>query len=93
MKEMKETNGFFLRSTSFRQSESVGPRSKVRLRDEGYTPRSRDSSYFGLFSTLRVVWLCFFPKGIFSQILECRNATLFDLVHCSDFGIGFRLGK
>ena len=26
-----------------------------------YTPRGRDSSYFCLFSTLRVVWLCFMP--------------------------------
>ena len=24
------------------------------------TPRGRDSSYFGLFSIIRVVWLCFF---------------------------------
>ena len=31
-----------------------------------YTPRGRDSSYFGLFSALRAVWLCFFgPKGLF----------------------------
>ena len=27
--------------------------------------RGRDSSYFGLFSTLRVVWLCLCPKGLF----------------------------
>ena len=26
-----------------------------------YASRGRDSSYFGLFSTLRVVWLCFLP--------------------------------
>ena len=26
-----------------------------------YAPRGRDSSFFGLFSTLRVVWLCFMP--------------------------------
>ena len=30
-----------------------GPRSKVCIFDEGYAPRSRDSSYFGLFSTIR----------------------------------------
>ena len=26
-----------------------------------YASRGRDSPYFGLFSTLRVVWLCFLP--------------------------------
>ena len=26
-----------------------------------YTSRDKDSSYFDLFSTLRVVWLCFLP--------------------------------
>ena len=57
--EMKETDGFFLQSMVFQQSEFVGPRSKVHLRDEGYAQRGRDSSYFGLFSTLRAVWLCF----------------------------------
>ena len=31
-KEMKETNDFFLQSTAFRQSEFVGPRSKVHIR-------------------------------------------------------------
>ena len=31
-----------------------------------YAPRGRDSSYFGLFSALRAVWLCFFfPQGLF----------------------------
>ena len=25
-----------------------------------YDPRGRDSSYFGLFSALRAIWLCFF---------------------------------
>ena len=43
-KERKETGGFFLRSTAFRRSEFIGPRSKVHLRHEGYAPRSRDSS-------------------------------------------------
>ena len=36
-------------SQEFQRSELVGPRSKVRLFDEGYTPRGRDSSYFGYF--------------------------------------------
>ena len=66
----KETDGFFLQSTAFRQSESIGPRNKVRLCDEGYATRSMDSSYFGIFSTLRTMWLCFYPKGLFGQILE-----------------------
>ena len=60
-KERKDTGGFFLRSTAFRQLEFIGTKSKVRLRDKGYAPRGKDSSYFCLFSTLRVVWLCFFP--------------------------------
>ena len=47
------------------------------MHDEGYAPRGKDSSYFGLFSTLRSMWCCFFPKGLFGQILECGNATLF----------------
>ena len=50
------------RKSAFRRSELVGPRSKVYIFDEGYAPRDRDSSYFGLFPTLRVVWLCFCPK-------------------------------
>ena len=33
-----------------------------------YVSRGRDSSYFGLFSTLRVVWLCFYPKGLFGCV-------------------------
>ena len=61
MKERKETGGFFLLSTVFRQSKFVGPRSKVHLLDQGYALRGRDSSYFGLFSTLRAVWWCFLP--------------------------------
>ena len=33
----------------FRWSEFIGSRVKVRLLDEGYAPRGRDSSSFGLF--------------------------------------------
>ena len=40
-----------------------------------YTPRGRDSSYFGLFSSLRAVWVCFFClKGLFGKtfgLWEC----------------------
>ena len=52
--------------SAFRQSELVGPKSKVHIFNEGYTPRGRDSSYFGLFSTIRIVGLCVFPKGLFA---------------------------
>ena len=65
------------RKSEFRRSELVGQRSKVRIFDEGYTPRGRDSSYFGLFSTIRVVGLCLCPKRLFGQILKFRNSALF----------------
>ena len=61
----------------FRWSELFGPRSKVRIFDKGYTPKGRDSSYFGLFSTIRVVGLCLCPKGLFGRILKYENAALF----------------
>ena len=63
--------------SAFRQSELVGPKSKVHIFNEGYTPRGRDSSYFGLFSTIRIVGLCVFPKGLFARISKYGNATLF----------------
>ena len=69
-RKRKEANRFFLSSPMFRQSEFIRPMSKVRLHDEGYSLRGKDPSYFGLFSTLRVVWWCFFLKGLFGQILE-----------------------
>ena len=31
-----------------------------------YAPRGRDSSYFGLFYTLRAIWWCY-PKGLFGH--------------------------
>ena len=65
------------RISAFRRLELVRPRSKVRIFDEGYTPRSRDSLYFGLFSTIRVVGLCLCPKGLFGRISKYGNATLF----------------
>ena len=61
MGEGRTVDGFLLGSSAFRRSELIRPRSKVHLRDEGYTPRCKDSSYFGLFSTLRAMWWCFFP--------------------------------
>ena len=37
------------RKSAFRRLELVGPKSKGYIFDEGYAPRGRDSSYFGLF--------------------------------------------
>ena len=61
----RKGNRLVLSSSAIQRSGLVRPRSKVRLRDEGYAPRGRDSSSFGLFSTLR---------GYF---LKYGNATLF----------------
>ena len=65
------------RKSAFQRSKLVGLRSKVCIFDEGYAPRGRDSFYFGLFPTLRAVWLCFCPKGLFGQILKYGNVALF----------------
>ena len=65
------------RKPTFQWSELVGPRSEVRIFDEDYALRGRDFSYFGLFSTIRVVGLCLFPKGLFGRISKYENATLF----------------
>ena len=65
------------RKSAFRRSELGRPRSKVCLFDEVYTPRGRYSSYFGLFSTIRVVGLCLCPKGLFGRISKYGNAALF----------------
>ena len=40
-------------------SGNQGFRSKEASYQCYYASRGRDSSYFGLFSTLRIVWLCF----------------------------------
>ena len=63
--------------SAFRQSELIEPRSKVRIFDKGYTPRVKDSSYFGLFSTIRAVGLCLCLKGLFGRISKYGNASLF----------------
>ena len=65
------------RKSAFRLSELIGPRSKVRIFDKGYTLRGRDYSYFGLFSTIRVVELCLCSKGLFGRISKYGNAILF----------------
>ena len=65
------------RKSAFRRSELVEPRSKVCIFEEGYSPRGRDSSYFGSFSTIRVVGLCLCPKGLFGRILKYGNTALF----------------
>ena len=61
----------------FRRSELVVPRSKVCIFNEGYASRGRDSSYFGLFSTIRSVGFCLCPKGLFGRISNYGNAALF----------------
>ena len=60
-----------------------------------YAQRGRDSSYFGLFSALRDVWLCFF----FSQGVVWQKFWAVGMLPCFgpmkrlDFGTDFRLGK
>ena len=48
-------------------SELVGPRSKVRLLNKGYTPRDRDCSYL----------VYFHPKSYLAMFCDYWNATLF----------------
>ena len=61
----------------FRLSELVAPRTKVCIFEKGYAPRVRDSSYFGLFSTIRAMGLCLFLKGLFGRTSKYGNAALF----------------
>ena len=52
-----------------------------------HTSKGRDSSYFGLFSIIGVVWLSFnalrsclpifFPKGLFDKLMGYMNSALF----------------
>ena len=74
-KKGKEKEGE--KKSVFRRSELEGPRSKVYIFDKGYTPRGRDFSYFGLFSTIRVVGLCLCPKELFGRISKYGNAVIF----------------
>ena len=55
---------FFLSSPAFRRLELIGPRSKVRIFDEGYDPRGRDSSYFGLFLSFKLLFWADFGTGL-----------------------------
>ena len=56
----EEIDVFFLGSPAFRQLKLIGPRSKVRIFNEGYAPRGRDSSYFGLFLSFGLLfWVDF----------------------------------
>ena len=64
------------RKSEFQRSELIRPRGKVCIFDEDYASRGKDSSYFGLFSTIRVVGLCLCPKGLFDRISKYGNATL-----------------
>ena len=57
---VKEISVFFLILSAFQWSKLVGPRSKVCIFDEGYAPRGRDSSYFGLFLSFDLLfWVDF----------------------------------
>ena len=79
---------------SFRRSGFIGPRVEVRLCDKGYALRGMDSFYFGLFSTLRAVWLCFFAlRGCLIKFWNEGMLPCFDPAHWPDFGTGFRLGN
>ena len=67
-KERKRRKGERKRGTrksAFRRLKLVGQRCKVCIFNEGYNPRGTDSSYFGLFSSIRAVGLCLCPKGLF----------------------------
>ena len=48
-KRKEDPKAFSSDLPAFWLSEFVGSRVKVSLIDEGYAPRNRDSSYFGLF--------------------------------------------
>ena len=78
----KEIRVFFLSSLAFQRLELIGPRSKVRIFDDGYAPRGMDSSYFGLFLSFELLfwadcgtvlchvygmgWVCSRFKGLLS---------------------------
>ena len=53
--------------------------SDQEVKFKGYTSRSRDSSYFGSFSTIRDVGLCLCHKGLFGRILKYGNAANFSM--------------
>ena len=55
---------FFLSSPVFRLLELVGPRSKVRIFEEDYAPRGRNSSYFGLFISFRLLFWADFGTSL-----------------------------
>ena len=76
-KKKKRRRKMEKRKSTFRRSELIGPRSKVCIFDEGDAPRGSDSSYFGLFFTIRAMGLCLCPKGLFGQISKYGNAALF----------------
>ena len=46
-----------------------------------------------LFSSLRVVWLCLAPRGMFDCILNYGKLPYFNRTHYSDFRIGFQVGN
>ena len=46
-----------------------------------------------LISTLRVVWLCIAPMGMFGCILNYGKLPYFDHTHLPNFRTGFRVGN
>ena len=46
-----------------------------------------------LFSTLKVVWLCLAPRGMFGYILNYGKPPYFDPTHWPNFRTGFRVGN
>ena len=54
---------------------------------------TRDSSYFGLFTTIRAMGLCLCRKGLFAEFLNLGMMLYFDPTHWPDFRIDFQVGN
>ena len=50
-------------------------------------------SYFGLFSTTRVVGLCLCSKGLFGKFRNMGMLPYFDPTHWPDFRTDFQVGN
>ena len=64
---------------TFRLSEFIGPRIKVRLRDEGWAPRGRDSSYLSYFHPKGCLVVFSILRGCLARFMACDKAALFTL--------------
>ena len=89
----REISSFVLYQRSDGRSEFVGLRVKVRLLNEGYAPRGRDSSSFGYFHPKGCLAVFSALRGHLAGFLACDKVALFDRTYCPDFGTGFRLGN